>query len=177
MNTKKVVLVSILTALSIILSITIYFPILPQAPYLLYDPGDIPLLLISIKIGIVDSLLSTLVVSILMALFTGQGGPIGALMHSLASGTLVTVTGIIYRKTKNLIISLILGTLSMAGVMVIANIIFTPIYLGVPRSTIYPLLLPVIVPFNIIKAGLNSLITYILLSISTLSHYFEKMKE
>jgi len=177
MNTKKVVLVSILTALSIILSITIYFPILPQAPYLLYDPGDIPLLLISIKIGIVDSLLSTLVVSILMALFTGQGGPIGALMHFLASGTLVTVTGIIYRKTKNLIISLILGTLSMAGVMVIANIIFTPIYLGVPRSTIYPLLLPVIVPFNIIKAGLNSLITYILLSISTLSHYFEKMKE
>lgn len=177
MRTKKIVLVSILTALSIILSITIYFPILPQAPYLLYDPGDIPLLLISTKIGVVDSVLSTLIVSILMALFTGQGGPIGALMHFLATGTLVTVAGLIYRRTKNLIISLISGTISMAGIMVIANIIFTPIYLGVPRSTIYPLLLPVIVPFNLIKAGLNSMITYILLSISTLSQYFEKMKE
>lgn len=176
MRTKKLVFVSILTALSIILSITIYFPILPQAPYLLYDPGDIPLLLISTQIGILEGLLSTIIVAILMAIITGQGGPIGAFMHLLASGTLITVAGLAYKKNKNLILSLIFGTLSMAGVMAIANIIVTPIYLGVPRSTIYPLILPVIIPFNIIKAGINSAITYALLSISNISSYFERMR-
>jgi len=176
MATKKLVLVSTLTALSIILSITIYFPILPQAPYLLYDPGDIPLILISTQIGVSYGILSTLIVAILMAVFTGQGGPIGALMHFLASGTLVSVAGYVYKKTKNLILGLVLGTISMAIVMAIANIIFTPIYLGVPRSTIYPLILPVIIPFNLIKAGINSIISYLLISISSIRNYFERMR-
>ncbi len=176
MSTKKLVIVSILTALSIILSISIYFPILPQAPYLLYDPGDVPLILISTQIRISYGILATLIVAILMAVFTGQGGPIGALMHFLASGTLIVVSGYVYKKTKNLILSLVLGTISMAIVMVFANIIFTPIYLGVPRNTIYPLIFPVIIPFNLIKAGINSIITYILLSISLIRTYFEKMR-
>jgi len=177
MTTKKLTTLSILTALSIILSITIYFPIFPQAPYLLYDPGDIPLLLIALYYGISEGILTTIIVAILMAIFTGQGGPIGAFMHFLATGTLITVAGILYRKTKNKILSLLFGTISMAMVMAIANLILTPIYLGVPRSSIIPLIIPVIIPFNLIKAGINSIIAYLISSINTLSIYLLEKKE
>lgn len=173
MSTKKLVLVSLFTAISLILSITIYFPILPQASYLLYDPGDIPLLVIALYMGISEGLLATLIVSILMALITGQGGPIGALMHFIATSTLISVSGYLYRKFKRLEIPLFFGTISMAIVMSIANLIFTPIYLGVSVKEILALIIPVIIPFNLIKAGLNSFLTYILSNIIPFHSYLK----
>lgn len=173
MSTKKLVLVSLFTAISLILSITIYFPILPQASYLLYDPGDIPLLIVALYIGVFEGLLATLIVSILMALITGQGGPIGALMHFIATGTLISVAGLFFKRLKKLEIPLILGTLSMAGVMSIANLIFTPIYLGVSIKEVLALIVPVIIPFNLIKAGINSFLTYILTKVIPFSSYLK----
>ncbi|MGB9856604.1 MAG: ECF transporter S component [Dictyoglomaceae bacterium] len=173
MVTKKLVLVSLFTALSLILAITIYFPILPQAPYLLYDPGDIPLLVVALYIGIPEGLLATLIVAILMALIIGQGGPIGALMHFIATGSLISVAGYSYKKFRRLEIPLILGTISMAIIMSIANLIFTPIYLGVPVEQVLSLILPVIIPFNLIKAGINSFLTYILTKIVPFSSYLK----
>ncbi len=173
MGTKKLVLVSLFTAISLILSISIHFPILPQAPYLLYDPGDIPLLIIALYMGIPEGLLATLIVSILMALITGQGGPIGALMHFIATGTLVSVAGFFYKKLKRLEIPLILGTISMAGIMSIANLVFTPIYLGVPVKDVLILIVPVIIPFNLIKAGINSFLSYILTKIIPFPAYLK----
>ncbi|PMQ01302.1 MAG: ECF transporter S component [Dictyoglomus sp. NZ13-RE01] len=171
MGTKKLVTAGVLTAISLILSLSIYFPIIPQAPYLLYDPGDIPLLIIALYIGTPFGLLATLIVAILMAFITGQGGPIGALMHFLASGTLISVAGVTFEKVKRLEIPLILGTIFMAIVMSIANIIFTPIYLGVPVKDVLALIIPVIIPFNLIKAGINSLITYLLAKVIPFSSY------
>jgi len=173
-HTKKLVTISLLTALSLILSTTIYFPILPQAPYLLYDPGDIPLLLISLFSGTYEGILATSIVAILTAVFTGQGGPIGALMHFLATGTFITVAGILFRKTKNMALPLLAGTISMALIMAIANIIFTPFYLGTPRSTVLALILPAIIPFNLIKAGINSILTFLLSSTLPFSKYLGK---
>ncbi|MCS7202195.1 MAG: ECF transporter S component [Dictyoglomus sp.] len=173
MSTKKLVLVSLFTGISLILSITIYFPILPQASYLLYDPGDIPLLIVALYIGVFEGLLATLIVSILMALITGQGGPIGALMHFIATGTLISVAGLFFKRMKKLEIPLILGTLSMAGVMSIANLIFTPIYLGVSVKEVLALIVPVIIPFNLIKAGINSFLTYILTKVIPFSSYLK----
>jgi riboflavin transporter FmnP len=171
MSTKKLVLTSLFIALALSLSLSIYFPILPQAPYLLYDPGDIPLLILSLFMGISEGILATLIVSILMALITGQGGPIGAIMHFIATGTLITVASFSYRKFKKLEISLLLGTVSMAVIMSIANLIFTPIYLGVSVKQVLPLIIPVIIPFNLIKAGINSIITYLLTKIIPFSSY------
>jgi riboflavin transporter FmnP len=92
-------------------------------------------------------------------------------MHFIATGTLITVTSFSYRKFKKLEISLLLGTVSMAVIMSIANLIFTPIYLGVSVKQVLPLIIPVIIPFNLIKAGINSIITYLLTKIIPFSSY------
>lgn len=46
--------------------------------------------------------------------------------------------------------------------MLIWNYIITPIYYGMPRSAIVPMLLPGILPFNLIKATMNAAIVFFL---------------
>lgn len=67
-------------------------------------------------------------------------------------------------------IALAAGTCAMAVVMIGANMIITPIFMGVPASAVWTLM-PFIVGFNVIKAGINSLVTFVLYKrISPLLH-------
>ena len=50
----------------------------------------------------------------------------------------------------------------MTIVMTLWNIILTPIYTGWPRAEVVKLLLPAIIPFNLIKGGLNAGLTMLL---------------
>ena len=56
---------------------------------------------------------------------------------------------------------MICGTAAMAVVMIGANLIITPLFMGVPRSMVWDLM-PFIVGFNAIKAGINSIVTFFL---------------
>ena len=50
----------------------------------------------------------------------------------------------------------------MTAVMVVGNIFITPIYMGVPRAQVLAILPTLLLPFNFIKAILNSAIVMIL---------------
>ena len=84
-------------------------------------------------------------------------------MHVIASGMLAVVAGTIYRyqhsRTGGLV-SLIAGTLAMGITMMVANHFITPYFMGVPTAVVDGMLLPVILPFNLLKAGINSIITF-----------------
>ena len=41
------------------------------------------------------------------------------------------------------------------------NLIITPIYLGVPVEAVIGMILPILLPFNLLKAGINALITFL----------------
>lgn len=69
------------------------------------------------------------------------------------------IIAVLTKKNHGLVIGLVLGTLAMAAAMVPLNLFFTVRFFGVPYQAVRDMLLPVIVPFNLIKAGLNSLIT------------------
>ena len=66
------------------------------------------------------------------------------------------MAGNIYRfkKTRSgAVIALVSGTLAMTAIMIPANLIVTPAFTGMPADAVKDLLLPFIVPFNLIKAG------------------------
>lgn len=48
----------------------------------------------------------------------------------------------------------------MTVVMALCNLILTPIYMGTPVEAVLSMLVPVIIPFNLLKAGINGIITY-----------------
>ena len=49
----------------------------------------------------------------------------------------------------------------MTIVMIGANMIITPLFMGVPRNVVWQLM-PFIAGFNAIKAGINSIVTFLL---------------
>jgi riboflavin transporter FmnP len=165
MKSKKITNISMFIALSIIAGYFIHFPILPQAPFLLYDPGNVFLLIGSFKLGPKIGVLMCFITAILFALITGQGGPYGALMNFLATGTLIFVSSQIYllnHTKRGAILGMILGTLAMTLIMIPANLIITPFYLGVEREIVIKMLIPAIIPFNLLKGIISGVLTFIL---------------
>ncbi|MGI5850298.1 MAG: ECF transporter S component [Christensenellales bacterium] len=165
--TRMLTTLSVLTAFSIVLMLLIHFPIFPAAPYLEYEPMDVPILIAGFVYGPLAGIAVTIVSSLIQGLTVSAavGGWVGILMHFIASGTLVIVASFIYRKNHSLkgaIIGLIAGTIAMAAIMIPANLIFTPVFNGIPVDAVKALLLPIIIPFNLVKAGINAVVTFII---------------
>lgn len=165
-TTTRLAKMGILIAISIVLVWIIHFPIMPAAPFLEYDPADIPILIGTFAFGPLAGLILTVLTSLIQGFtVSAHGGPYGIIMHIIATGVFVLVAGNIYKKMKTrkgAAIALLAGALSMVAVMVPANLFITPIFMGAPREAVMALLLPAIIPFNLIKAGINGLVTFIL---------------
>lgn len=163
-NTKHVVTLAMLAAVSVLLMYFVHFPIFPSAPFLEYDMADVPILIGTFLMGPVSGLIITVVVSIIQAMtVSASSGWIGAVMHICATGGFVIVAGLLYRRfrtRKGAVAALISGTVIMTLLMIPLNLIFTVRFLGAPREVVVAMLLPTIIPFNLIKGFANSIITF-----------------
>ena len=163
-NIIRTAIMAMLTALSIVLMATIHLPLIPSAPFLEYDAADIPVLIGAMMLGPVSGLIILLAVCIIQALtVSASSGVIGFFMHFIASSVLVLIASLIYSRRKtvsSLVIGLVAGSLAMTAVMIPLNIVFTGIFLGAGTQTVIGMLIPAIIPFNLLKAGINSAITF-----------------
>jgi riboflavin transporter FmnP len=41
------------------------------------------------------------------------------------------------------------------------NLIITPIYMGVPVEAVIAMIIPIFLPFNLLKAGVNSVVAFL----------------
>jgi riboflavin transporter FmnP len=164
-STRKLTAMGMLVAVSVILVYLIRFPLLPAAPFLEYEPGDIPIFIGTFLFGPLSGFIITLVVSFIQGLtVSASSGIIGITMHVFATGSFVLVAGNIYKYKKNrktAVFALGVGVIVMVIMMCIWNIIVTPIFMGIPRSSVLQMIIPVIIPFNLIKSGINSIVTFI----------------
>ena len=164
MPVRQLTQMAVFAAIAIILVYFIHLPIFPAVSYLEYDPGDIPIILGTFMFGPAAGLALTFVVCVVQGVtVSAQNGIVGIAMHFLATGSYVIVAGLIYRKEKSVpfaVIAMFAGTLVMCGTMVLWNLLITPVYLGVPRSVVIGVM-PYIASFNLIKAGGNSVIAFI----------------
>ena len=153
---------SCLAAVALVLVYFVHFPLIPIAPFLEYDMADVPILLVTLLFGPVWGLSTLAVVSVAQAFLMGGNGWVGAVMHIVASGAVVLIVGMFTKREVRafrLTVSLVLGTLVMAAVMIPMNLTLTVYFLGTPREAVVQLLLPAIVPFNLLKAGINGGLT------------------
>ncbi|MPN17689.1 hypothetical protein SDC9_165044 [bioreactor metagenome] len=94
---------------------------------------------------------------------SSASGLYGILMHIIATSSLVITASLIYRARHTRVgaaLGLVCGTLMMGGVMMVANHFITPVFTGWPVEAVDAMLLPVILPFNLAKAGINSVVTF-----------------
>lgn len=162
---KKLVVMAMLAAVSVVLVWAVHVPLIPMVSFLEYDPADVPILIAALAYGPVAGVVLTVVVSVIQGLtVSAASGLYGILMHVIATSTLVLVAGGVYRLRHTRgggALGLVLGTLAMGLVMMPANHFITPHFMGQPVAVVDALLLPGILPFNLIKAGLNSGITFV----------------
>lgn len=164
-NTKKLTTMAMLCAIAYVLSVVIHISIIPSALFLTYDPKDVIIAIGGFIFGPLAALCMSIVVSLLEIMTIGDTGPIGLLMDILSTCSFACIASIIYKKRHKLsgaVIGLAVGSIVMTIVMLIWNYLVTPGYMGVPRDTVVAMLIPVFMVFNLIKAGLNSGLTYIL---------------
>ena len=60
------------------------------------------------------------------------------------------------------ILGLTAGTLCMTAIMLLWNWLITPLYMKVDRSVVADMLIPVFLPFNLVKGGINATLTLLL---------------
>lgn len=173
MSTAKLAKLAMMTAVSIVLLLIVRIP-WPTAPFLVYDPADVPIYITAFAFGPFEGLLVTLVVCLIQAFGLGGDGLYGFVMHFVATGIVAVIIGSIYRKNKTkktAVRALIIGVIVAVVVMCFMNLLVTPIYMGAPRSAVVAMIPTVIIPFNLVKAGVNALLTFLLYKrISVLLH-------
>lgn len=163
MKIQKLVAMAMLTALSVVLVALVHFPLFPAAAFLEYDPADIPVLIATLLFGPVSGLVITVIEALIQGVTVSAAGQVyGIVMHIIATGTYVLTTGLIAKFSKGkykVPAALLCGALMMGVVMSFANILITPFYMNLPMEAVRDMILPVILPFNLLKAGINGAVT------------------
>lgn len=127
--------------------------------FLKYDPKDVFIALGGLIWGPAMSVMVSVIVSVLEMITFSDTGWIGCIMNILSTCSFAVTASVIYRRRKDLksaILGLLAGSVAMIGIMLLWNYLITPLYMtAVTRADIAAMLVPVFLPFNALKAGLN----------------------
>lgn len=165
-TTKKVARLGMLAALAVILVALVHFPIFPAAPFLEFDMADMPIIIGTFMFGPWWGMALVGIVSIVQGVTVSAASGIpGIVMHFVATSAYVVTAGLIYGRChtlKGAILAMALGSIAQTLIMIPLNYIITSHFMGAPVDAITAMLLPVIIPFNLIKTVANSVLTFII---------------
>ena len=100
---RSIILAGILAALSFVLMRFTEFPLIPAAPFLKTDLGDIPLLIGAVYLGPWYGVAIAFVKNLLfLASGGGSGGLLGSTVNFITLGSFAIVLGSIVKRTINL---------------------------------------------------------------------------
>ncbi len=158
LSVKKMVLIAMLAAVSYVVVSLVRIPVVL---FLKYEPKDVIITIGGFLLGPWAVAVCSLVVS-LLEMTISETGPIGALMNFLSTCCFSCTAAWIYKKRHTLsgaVWGLACGSVVMVSAMLLWNWLITPLYMGVPRDQVQALLIPAFLPFNALKAGLNTALT------------------
>ncbi len=160
-DTRQLVTMALMCAIGVILSF-IEFPIFPAAPFLKYDASLVP----AMVSGFVWGPGAGIVVGVAEAIIHGlmMGDFAGAVMNIIVTIAFVLPAAAIYRRRhtlKGAILALVVGVICHIAAAIVGNLIITPLWMGVPVDVVIAMILPILLPFNLLKAVLNSILTLV----------------
>lgn len=162
-KTKKYVLIGLMCALAYILTFIGRLPI-STVGFLKYDPKDVIIVIGGFIYGPLAAIVISVIVSFIEMITISDTNIIGCIMNIVSTVSFAAVAAAIYQKRRTMsgaVMSLVIGMLAMTSSMIVWNYFLTPIFYGMPRSEVVKMLVPIFLPFNIIKSGLNTAFTLI----------------
>lgn len=161
-KTKKLTTLGMLCALAYV---AVVVGRIPLVLFLKYDPKDVVIVIGGLIFGPLASFVITMIVSVVQMFTISGTGMLGCIMNIISSCSFACTAAFIYKRKHKLsgaVFGLFCGCGCQIIVMMFWNYLIAPIYMGYPREDIIALLLPVFLPFNLIKGGLNAAITMLL---------------
>lgn len=158
-DTRQLVVMALMCAISVLLSF-VEFAIFPAAAWLKYDASFVPAMICGFAYGAGPGMAVGLISVVLHALMSGNFW--GAVMNALVVCGYVIPAALVYklmRTWKGAIIGLVLSFVAAIALAIVGNLLVTPIYAGMPMEAVADMIVPILLPFNIMKAALNSVIT------------------
>ena len=153
---KKIASVAMLSAFAFLARLVFKIPV----SFLTFDIKDTVIALGGLVFGPASGVVIALLVS-LIEMIISETGPIGFVMNFVSSATFAGVAALIYKYKRTFngaIIGLFSSVVATTAVMLLMNVVLTPIYQGVPRSVVISMLPTLFLPFNFAKTLLNAAI-------------------
>lgn len=162
---KEIACIGMLTALAYaVMALSKLIPI-NIAGFLTFDLKDVIIAICGFMFGPIPGVIVSVIVSLIEMITISSTGPIGMLMNIISTCAFIVPAAIIYRSNRKFsraLLGLIVGIFCMTAVMILWNWLITPLYMGVSREEVVSMLLPVFLPFNLIKAAINAALTLLL---------------
>ena len=159
-DVKKIASIAMLSALAFLARLVFKIPV----SFLTFDIKDTVIALGGLVFGPVSGVIIALLVSLIEKIIS-ETGPIGFVMNFISSAVFVGVASVVYkfkRTFNGAIIGLFSSVAATTAVMMLMNVLLTPIYQGVPRSVVISMLPTLFLPFNFAKTLLNAAVVLLI---------------
>lgn len=136
-----------------------------KVQFLTFDCKDAVMGLSAMLYGPVSGMVMSLVTSLIEMVTVSTTGPWGMLMNFISSTVFVVAASLIYKYKRSMsgaIIGLCVSVFATTGVMMLANLFITPLYLHAPRADVAAMIPKLLFPFNLTKYLLNASLVLLL---------------
>ena len=156
---------AMLSAVAFVAMLVTRLSFIPAATYLEYEAKDVIIAIAGFLYGPIEALCSAVVVTALQMVTVSTTGPYGFLMNLFAASSFACTASLVYSRRRTIYgaaAGLAAGAVALTAAMLLWNYIITPLYLSTPRAVVAGMLVPVFLPFNLIKGSLNAAIAFLL---------------
>lgn len=160
-NTRKLVVLGLFIALGYICLFVFRF----RVQFLTLDFKDVFITIAGFIYGPVVAAAVALIESLLELFTVSDTGFWGAIMNFISSAVFALTASLIYKYNKNFkgaVIGLVSAVFSRTAVILLTNLIITPIYTNTDVKTVASMIMPLLLPFNLIKSLLNAVLIFML---------------
>ena len=162
-STRQLVTMALMCALGAIF-MYVQIPLLPAASFLTYDPSLVPAAVCGFAYGPGAGVAVAAVSIVIHALTTGDW--VGGLMNLVATLGFILPAALVYRRKRDItgmIVGIVLSVVVTVAACAVANLTIGVWFWYGSVDVILPLMLPAVVPFNVLKAGLNGVLSIVVM--------------
>ena len=158
---RQMVMIALFVAMTYLANFLCNF----KVGFLSFEAKDAVTTVCAYAFGPVSGIIVAFLSAVIESLSASATGIYGFIMNVAGSVTYVGVAGIAYKMKKNFtgaVIGVTLASILMTSVMIGLNLVLTPLYMGVDGKAVIDMVIPMLLPFNLVKGIFNSTILLII---------------
>ena len=152
---KRLVFIALFTALAFSSTLVIH----PKVFFLTFDVKDAIITLAAMAFGPAAGVLISFLVALIELITISETGIYGFIMNFCSSAVFSVTASLIYKYKKTLfggIIGLVSSVFATTAVMMLANMLITPLFMKTSTDEILKMIPTILLPFNFLKAVANA---------------------